>query len=309
MSVNLLCGDAVKQLQALEDQSVNTCITSPPYFGLRDYGVDGQIGLEDTPEEYIDRLVDVFREVRRVLRNDGTLWIVIGDSYNGSRGNHSSDHKNDAGFQGVAGERYGCRGNGIKTLKRKDLIGIPWMLAFALRADGWYLRQDIIWAKKNPMPESVKDRCTRSHEYIFLLSKSKKYFFNHEAMQEEAVSKTGSGKRHRLGGNKYGQSNDNKYRYYSGKEYKYTGKRNKRDVWNVSVCTSVKDAHFAVYPKELIEPCILAGCPEGGIVLDPFCGSGTTGIVACNNNRDFIGIELNPEYIKIAERRLKEECV
>lgn len=283
MGVNLLCGDAVKQLQALEDQSVNTCITSPPYFGLRDYGVEGQIGLEDTPEEYIDRLVEVFRDVRRVLRNDGTLWIVIGDSYNGSRGNHSSVHKNDAGFQGVAGEKYGCRGNGLKTLKRKDLIGIPWMLAFALRSDGWYLRQDIVWAKSNPMPEPVKDRCTRAHEYIFLLSKRKKYFFDHEAIMEQAAE-----------GNKV---------------YRADGKRNKRDVWTVPVCTSVKDAHFAVFPKELVESCVLAGCPEGGIVLDPFCGSGTTGIVACNNNRDFIGIELNPEYIKIAERRLKEECV
>lgn len=193
----------------------------------------------------------------------------------------------------------------MEGIKPKDLIGIPWMLAFALRNDEWYLRQDIIWAKNNPMPESVKDRCTRSHEYIFMLTKSRKYWFDREAIQEDAVSKSGAGAK--FGGYKYGDSDDPKYQCYSGNKYRPNGKRNKRDVWNCSVAIT-KEAHFAVFPKELIEPCILSSCPVDGTVLDPFSGSGTSGIVAVNNNRNFIGVELNPEYMDITERRVEKEC-
>lgn len=297
----LLVGDAIEQLRTIPDKSVNTCVTSPPYYGLRDYGVESQIGLEETPEEYIEKLVEVFREVKRVLCDDGILWVNIGDSYSGSGKGPKGKISRDCQDM----DKIGKGGNIPMGTKPKDLMGIPWMLAFAMRNDGWYLRQDIIWAKNNPMPESVKDRCTRSHEYIFMLTKSKKYWFDHEAMQEDAVSQSGAGAK--FGGYKYGDSEDPKYQCYSGNKYKPNGKRNKRDVWNCSVAIT-KDAHFAVFPKELIEPCILAGCPEDGWVLDPFSGSGTSGIVAVNNDRNFIGIELNPEYIDITERRVEKEC-
>lgn len=297
----LLVGDAIEQLRTIPDKSVNTCVTSPPYYGLRDYGVESQIGLEETPEEYIEKLVEVFREVKRVLCDDGILWVNIGDSYSGRGKGPKGKISRDCQDM----DKIGKGGNIPMGTKPKDLMGIPWMLAFAMRNDGWYLRQDIIWAKNNPMPESVKDRCTRSHEYIFMLTKSKKYWFDHEAMQEDAVSQSGAGAK--FGGYKYGDSEDPKYQCYSGNKYKPNGKRNKRDVWNCSVAIT-KDAHFAVFPKELIEPCILAGCPEDGWVLDPFSGSGTSGIVAVNNDRNFIGIELNPEYIDITERRVEKEC-
>lgn len=310
MEFKLMCGDAIEQLHKLKDKSINTCVTSPPYYGLRDYGIDGQLGLEETPEEYINRLVEVFREVKRVLRDDGILWVNIGDSYNASGHGRKADGsiKFSSKSTKQAANSGSYAGTHKKTVvdscKPKDLIGIPWMLAFALRADGWYLRQDIIWAKNNPMPESVKDRCTRSHEYIFMLTKSKKYWFDHEAIQEPTVTydnytrdrdntkMNNTPGRTRMGG-------------LRGNQYKT---RNKRDVWNVSVCSSVKEAHFAVFPKELIEPCILAGCPENGWVLDPFSGSGTSGIVAVNNNKNYIGIELNPEYIEITKRRVEKEC-
>ena len=327
----VLLGDCLEVLKTLPDESVNCCVTSPPYYGLRDYGtgtwvggdpncphrrlnkckpdhtatghaqeelignvgdaiyktvcplcgavrVDKQIGLEETPEMYIDKLTAVFHEVKRVLKDDGTLWLNIGDSY--------------------------CGVDNIGTgLKNKDLIGIPWMLAFALRNDGWYLRQDIIWHKPNPMPESVKDRCTKSHEYIFLLSKQPHYYFDYQAIQEES---------------KYGgvDNRTDKGRIaYEGKRtsspipnlaqqsfVSITDKRNKRDVWSVTV-KSVREAHFATFPEELITPCILAGCPTGGTVLDPFFGSGTTGRVATKYNREYIGIELNPEYVEISNKR------
>lgn len=273
----LLVGDAIEQLKTLPDKSINTCVTSPPYYGLRDYGIDNQIGLEETPDDYIERVVDVFREVKRVLRDDGILWVNIGDTYNGSKKGNTEIYKHKS----CSDANQNFKKKLWDGAKPKDLIGIPWMLAFALRADGWYLRQDVIWAKKNPMPEPVKDRCTRSHEYVFMLTKSKKYWFDHEAMQEDAVSRSGAGAKY--------------------------GKRNKRDVWNCSVAIT-KEAHFAVFPKELIEPCILAGCPENGLVLDPFSGSGTSGIVAVNNSRNFIGVELNHEYISITERRVEKEC-
>ena len=297
----ILIGDVREQLKQLLDQSVNCVVTSPPYWGLRDYGNDGQIGLEQEPEDFINELVSVFREVKRVLRDDGTLWLNIGDSYSGS----------GKGTAGNLGKKHNERHLEHKTgglipsgTKPKDLVGIPWMLAFALRADGWYLRQDIIWHKPNPMPESVRDRCTKAHEYIFLLSKSPKYFFDNQAMQEPS---TQLGKTNiRFGGNKYGDSDDPKHATKSGNTYVDSGKRNKRSVWTVTT-RPFKGAHFATFPPALIEPCILAGCPEGGTVLDPFFGAGTTGLVAQRHNRKWIGCELNPEYAAIAQARIESE--
>ena len=297
----ILIGDVREQLKQLADQSVNCVVTSPPYWGLRDYGNDGQIGLEQEPEDFINELVSVFREVKRVLRDDGTLWLNIGDSYSGS----------GKGTAGNLGKKHNERHLEHKTgglipsgTKPKDLVGIPWMLAFALRADGWYLRQDIIWHKPNPMPESVRDRCTKAHEYIFLLSKSPKYYFDNEAMQEPSaqLGKTNI----RFGGNKYGDSDDPKHATKSGNTYVDSGKRNKRSVWTVTT-RPFKGAHFATFPPALIEPCILAGCPEGGTVLDPFFGAGTTGLVAQRHNRKWIGCELNPEYAAIAQARIEAE--
>lgn len=295
-------GDCLEILKQLPDESIDCCVTSPPYYGLRDYGVDGQIGLEETPEDYIKKLTEVFHEVKRVLKNDGTLWVNIGDTYNTSS-YHKDEKSNGHGKQGT---NKGVYENVVerpmaKNCKPKDLIGIPWMLAFSLRADGWYLRQDIIWHKSNPMPEPVKDRCTKSHEYIFLLSKSSHYYFDNEKMQEDAVSNVGDA-RIRFGGSKYGDNDDRKYAIYSGNEWTPTTTRNKRDVWNIPV-QPTKEAHFATFPERLIEPCILAGCREDGIVLDPFFGSGTTGRVAERLNRRWIGIELNPKYIDIAKKR------
>ena len=253
---------------------VQTCVTSPPYFGLRDYGHEGQIGLEQTPEQYIVAMVEVFRCVRDVLADDGTLWLNIGDSYAGSgKGRNADGSHQEGGKQGT--NKGTIVGSLIKTeapnCKPKDLIGIPWMLAFALRADGWYLRQDIIWHKPNPMPESVRDRCTKAHEYIFLLSKSERYFFDNEAMREDA---TGS-----------------------------DGKRNRRSVWTVAT-RPYKGAHFATFPTALIEPCILAGSRLGDIVLDPFMGSGTTAYVAKMHDRKYLGCELNPEYKALQDERI-----
>lgn len=265
----LLCGDAEEQLRTLESESVNVCVTSPPYYNLRDYGITGQIGMEDTPEEYIKNLVCVFREVRRVLRKDGTLWVNIGDSYT------SGNRKNRDRVRKVKGREMAIRKPTPEGLKPKELLGIPWRLALALQADGWYLRSDIIWNKSNAMPESVKDRPTRSHEYIFLLSRSQKYYFDMERIKEPCITQKGE------------------------------KRRNKRDVWTIGT-TGFKGDHFAVFPEKLIEPCILAGCPEGGVVLDPFTGSGTTGIVAKRLNRGFVGIEINPQYLKIATERVNE---
>lgn len=325
----IIQGDALSVLKTLDDESVNCCVTSPPYYNLRDYGVDGQIGLESTPEEYIQNLVEIFREVRRVLKNDGTLWVNIGDSYAGS-GKGASNYPDNA-KKYKQGTNKGSVGSYLsKTVsadcKPKDLIGIPWMLAFALRADGWYLRSDIIWAKNNPMPESVKDRCTKSHEYIFFLTKSQKYFFDDEAIAEPVKESTikrlsqpnlenqngsltpskanGAMKASapRYGGKKYTENPDKFYRTKSGNAYDFRPKRKKRDVWTVS-SQPFKGAHFATFPPNLIEPCILAGCPIGGTVLDPFAGSGTTGMVARQHGRDFILIELNEDYIKLCEER------
>lgn len=302
-TAKILVGDAVARLRELSDGSVRTCVTSPPYWGLRDYGNDEQLGLESTPQEFVENLCQVFDEVRRVLADDGTLWVNLGDSYfphGGSRGNKTP-----------AGDSLRGRDNeyqpapklhpGDANLKQKDLVGIPWRFAFAMQDRGWYLRQDIIWAKPNPMPESVTDRCTKSHEYVFLLSKNPTYYFDHEAIKEPAI-----------------HANDRR----NGKgRHTYTGKRaendglvqqsfvtvndtrNKRSVWTVNT-KGYKEAHFAVYPTELIEPCVKAGSAVGDTVLDPFSGSGTTGEVALKLNRNYVGCELNPDYARLSEKRI-----
>jgi DNA modification methylase len=329
------------------DKSINCCVTSPPYYGLRDYGtanwiggnetckheyqmggrnpetsgkqltnggtnfsqyknvcpdcgairIDDQIGLEDTPEIYVQKLVEIFREVKRVLKADGTLWLNLGDSYAGSGKGGQSSEKRSINWQPKYGNKGQCYG-----LKPKDLIGIPWMVAFALRADGWYLRQDIIWHKPNPMPESVTDRCTKSHEYIFLMSKSSKYCYDAEAIKEPTVTNDDSCRNRDItklnntpGRTRMGGLVTNDYE-----------NRNKRSVWTVTT-KPYKESHFATFPEELIVDCIKAGCPENGIILDPFMGAGTTGLVARKLNRNYIGFELNPKYIEIANRRIAHE--
>lgn len=289
-------GDCLEKLKELHAECVDCCVTSPPYYGLRDYGMSEQIGLEETPEEYIEKLVKVFREVKRVLKNDGTLWVNIGDTYNGAKQGNTETikHKNVA-------EQSDFHKSKWDGAKQKDLIGIPWMLAFALRNDGWYLRQDIIWHKPNPMPEPVKDRCVKSHEYIFLLSKKPHYYFDYEAIQEDALCKDDN--RGGCGRIEYdGKRNQGTDKKAQVSFVTIVEKRNKRDVWSISP-KPVREAHFATFPEELIKPCILAGSQVGGVVLDPFFGSGTTGRVAMELNRKYIGIELNPEYIEIAGRR------
>ena len=338
-----LHGDALSVLKSMPDKSVQCCVTSPPYYGLRDYGtgtwvggdqgcphyrtskytedditghkamgeagqavgdaiyksvcplcgavrVDEQIGIEETPEEYIQRLVDVFREVKRVLKDDGTLWVNIGDTYN-TNSYHKTEESNGYGKQGT---NRGSYENTVdrptaKCCKPKDLIGVPWMLAFSLRNDGWYLRQDIVWYRRNPMPEPVKDRCTKAHEYIFLLSKSPTYLFNHDTMLEPAD---------------YDGRKDTVMKRIDGYDEEMPV-RNKRDVWDIPV-SSYRGAHFATYPEELVLPCILAGSNEGDTVLDPFNGSGTTGVVALRNNRKYVGIDLNDKYIELSEERFND---
>ena len=277
---------------ASEGVKAQTCVTSPPYFGLRDYGHDGQIGLEETPEEYIKAMVEVFRCVWDVLEDDGTLWLNIGDSYAGNNSRASNNGR--AGFGNAREKVVNRTGEGLKT---KDLIGIPWMLAFALRADGWFLRQDIIWHKPNPMPESVQDRCTKAHEYIFLLTKSQKYYYDHEAIKDPVKDDWGT--RDRANGKYHNEGTG--LQPHSGLEKSYE-MANKRSVWSVPV-KPYTGAHFAVFPSELIEPCILAGAPLGGIVLDPFMGSGTTAQVSQDLGRQYIGCELNPAYEKLQKKR------
>lgn len=288
-------------------------MTSPPYYALRDYGVDGQIGREATPKDYIMRLTEVFTEVRRILRSDGTLWLNISDTYAG-KGNQGEyvDAKNPHGRNGQAvALNYKVEG-----CKPKDMIGIPWMLAFALRDAGWYLRNDIIWMKENPMPESVKDRCARCYEHIFLFSKSRKYHFDYKAISEPIAPATAQRlKRGISERNKYGiaipgqvqQQTINRPREHGEiTEDKINPLRNKRDVWIINT-VPFKGGHYAAYPPKLVEICLLAGCPEGGIVLDPFMGSGTTGMVAKQLNRHYIGVELNPEYADLALARIGGE--
>lgn len=349
-------GDALTVLRTLPNESVNCCVTSPPYWGLRDYGVAGQLGLEKTPEEYTEKLVAIFAEVRRVLRKDGTMWVNLGDSYSmTTKGSGGHTLKQDSNAGSCHSDRRFSIAPGLKP---KDLVGIPWRVAFALQADGWYLRSDIIWHKPNPMPESVTDRPTKAHEYLFLLSKSERYWYDAEAIKESSVTNdprrpytsqgaweldgrpeeqkhggeprsfkgsrfdTGKTADHQLGrssskprtsGNKthkfvtaYKSSPTEEHRTKAGllncADVPWES-RNKRSVWTVAT-QPFKEAHFAVFPEALIEPCILAGCPRFGTVLDPFSGSGTTGVVALRNEREYIGIELSPEYVAMQERRL-----
>ena len=354
----ILNGNSLELLKTLPDQCVQTCITSPPYWGLRDYGTatwiggdkncthrreskksdktitghknftemlgvgdaiyknvcnrcgavrkDDQLGLEETPEQYVENMVLLFREVRRVLKDDGTLWLNLGDSYAGGAGRWGGK-KNITGFQsankGSLTQIDVAKKWKHDIIKPKDLIGIPWRVAFALQADGWYLRQDIIWHKPNPMPESVTDRCTKSHEYIFLMTKSAQYYYDHEAIKEKNADPNRTN--YQSGSRSNGLNNDRNDNDLGqrSKDAVYYN-RNKRSVWTVAT-KPYKEAHFAVFPDELIKPCILAGSAKGEIVLDPFFGSGTTGLVALRSRRRFIGIELNPDYVAIAESRLR----
>ncbi len=285
---NVILGDCLEVLKTLPNDSVQCCVTSPPYYRLKDYGTDVQIGLENTPEMYIYRLVQVFREVRRVLKPDGTLWLNLGDSYADRDNGKDVDvllGENKEKYQNLLNNTFDVDiGTHFGKIKYKDLIGIPWMAAFSLRADGWYLRQDIIWSKANTTPEGVKDRCTKSHEYIFLMTKSENYYFDYESIREPAVYKDETGKRSKLDENG-------------------VNVRKKRSVWHVSAKKHY-DIHPASYSEDLITPCILAGSREGDIVLDPFNGSGTTGAAALRHKRKYIGIEINEQYYEISNKRL-----
>ena len=318
----ILTGDALAMLRMLPDQSVQCCVTSPPYWGLRDYGVPGQIGLESSPQEYVTALLPIFYEVHRVLRNDGTLWLNLGDSYIGYHGNKKA---HGAAPSDKPGYREGMRSTsvGADGLKNKDLAGIPWRVAFALQDAGWYLRCDCIWAKPNPMPESVRDRPTRAHEYLFLFSKSERYFYDHEAVREPAVAanthdytlQDGCQPAHK--GNRNQGDDERVVKRHSvrpGVDTKggnqgqgqltysrYT--RNRRSVWSIST-HPFPDTHFATFPPALIRPCILAGAPAGSVVLDPFFGAGTVGVVCVEEGRRYLGVELNPEYVAMAEQRI-----
>jgi DNA modification methylase len=298
----IIAGDCIEGMRTIAAGVVHTCVTSPPYWGLRDYGVDGQIGLEATPDAYVARLVDVMREVRRVLRDDGTLWLNLGDSYaattKGSGGQTEKQSSNAESFHAV-------RGWAIPDgLKPKDLVGIPWRVAFALQADGWYLRSDVIWHKPNPMPESVTDRPTKAHEYVFLLAKQERYFYDAAAIAEAAT----------YAGDQLGIVRGTKRRATAmgvapsgneapGADADIGSTRNRRTVWTITP-EPFDGAHFATMPPELARLCILAGSPYGGLVLDPFTGSGTTGVVARQHGRAFVGCELNPEYVAMAEKRI-----
>lgn len=300
MDYQIIEGDCIKGMRMLEGQSVNCVVTSPPYFGLRDYGHDGQIGLEASPDEFVAKLVDVFREVRRVLRDDGTVWLNLGDSYTGYWGEKYA-HKPFGSDRTADESTPPNKATAFKDwgMNNKNLIGIPWRVAFALQADGWYLRQDIIWHKPNPMPESVRDRCTKAHEYIFLLSKSERYYWDAEAMKESAVSKVQKRKRPNGLSVEHGKRSG-VYRPNCGvSEY-----RNRRSVWSVTT-KPYSGAHFATFPPDLIRPCILAGCPKDGTVLDPFGGSGTTALVALEEGRKAVLCELNTDYIALAHKRLE----
>jgi DNA modification methylase len=331
--MRVICGDAVEELRKLAAGSVHCCVTSPPYWGLRDYGVKGQIGLEKTPEEYVAKMVEIFREVRRVLRDDGTLWLNLGDSY--AAGGSGQNFFDPNGQRPGGGRLSDIGGFGhVKTarnpreigLKPKDLVGIPWRVAFALQADGWWLRSDIIWHKPNPMPESVTDRPTKAHEYLFLLSKSERYHYDAEAIKEPAicgdprkpyapgqVDARGNGhdrnggkvrasvKRGGFSGKTEAMAEEGRNSFRAVEDW-----RNKRSVWTIAT-DPYPEAHFATFPPSLIEPCIKAGCPAGGTVLDPFAGSGTTLEVARRLGCDGIGIELNPEYCNLIDKRLAQE--
>ena len=316
---SIIHADVIDGLAQIDDGSVQTCVTSPPYWGLRDYGVDGQLGLEKTPEEYVERMVVVFREVRRVLRDDGTLWLNLGDCYasQGCGGGSPVDNrKPEYGRKGYDGDKVRGREQGTKTrntvvsgLKPKDLVGIPWRVAFALQADGWYLRQDIIWHKSNPMPESVRDRCTKAHEYIFLLTKNARYYYDEKAIAEPLNSSPDSWGRHSKKDHglaavnprpMFGPGRDGR----DGTEWGNSKTRNRRSVWTIAT-QPFPEAHYATYPPKLIEPCILAGSAPGDVVLDPFLGSGTTVMVALRHGRKAIGIELSETNVEMAHKRIQ----
>lgn len=299
-TASLYTGDAKHTLASLSAESVQTCVTSPPYWGLRDYGEDGQLGLEETPEEYVQKLVGVFREVRRVLREDGTVWLNLGDSYAGGKIGRG-DTEDGYLREGREQPHEPRTRSAPKGLKDKDLCMIPSRVAMALQEDGWWVRSRIVWAKGNPMPESVTDRPTSSHEYIFLLSKSKQYYYDADSIRQDAAKgnagsrfDTGKTNGHMKGGAQQGQREDD-------------GTRNKRDVWQVNT-KPFPDAHFAVYPPELIEPCVKAGSAEGDTVLDPFSGAGTTGVVALAKGRDYIGIDLSRDYNEMAADRIRQDA-
>jgi len=298
MMNKVLFGDCRETLKTI-DTKARMCVTSPPYYGLRNYGdEDRQIGMEQSPEEYIAEMVKVFRSVRDVLTDDGTLWLNIGDTYYNYRSDGNYPKQTVSRTKQDLPNFSPVRGNKLQGLKSKDLIGIPWMLAFALRADGWWLRQDIIWNKPNPMPESVKDRCTKSHEYIFLLSKSKQYYYDNEAIKEPVKQDWGT--RDRTNGKYHNPGTG--LAPHSGLSKSYD-RKNKRSVWTVTN-KPYKGAHFAVFPPDLIEPCILAGSEENDIVLDPFMGSGTTAMVAKKHNRNYIGCELHEDYASLQTDRI-----
>uniref|UniRef100_A0A6M3KI27 site-specific DNA-methyltransferase (cytosine-N(4)-specific) n=2 Tax=viral metagenome TaxID=1070528 RepID=A0A6M3KI27_9ZZZZ len=302
MSVNILTGDCTAVLRTLPEQSVHCCVTSPPYWGLRDYGVGGQLGLEKTPEEYVEKLVEVFAEVRRVLWDDGTLWVNIGDSYNANgRAGHGARIDCKQGTNRASAAGMDSNRPHAKQLKQKDLVGIPWRLAFALQADGWYLRQDIIWHKPNPMPESVQDRCTKAHEYVFMLSKKARYYYDAEAVREPGVEPD------RVRADRIGGANGHTVRHSPGGMMEGSATRNRRDVWTIPT-QAFPESHFATFPPALVEPCIKAGCPPGGTVLDPFAGAGTTGLVADRLGRNAVLIELNPEYAEMARERITQDA-
>ena len=301
MRDTILFGDCRETLKEFDEQA-RTCITSPPYYGLRDYGgEENQIGQEQTPDEFIEQLVSVFREVRNILTDDGTLWVNLGDSYYNYRPGKGQSYPKQSVSKTKQDLPDKCnkRGNKLEGLKEKDLIGIPWLFAFAMRNDGWYLRQDIIWHKPNPMPESVRDRCTKSHEYIFLFSKNKKYFYDNEAIKEPAKD---WGTRDRTNGKYHNEGTG--LQPHSGLTKSYPTK-NKRSVWSVTN-KPYREAHFATYPPDLIEPCILAGSEVGDIVLDPFMGSGTTAAVAKALGRDYIGCELHEDYGNLIQKRVQD---
>lgn len=317
-SATILLGDVRKRLAEIPDQTIQCCVTSPPYWGLRDYGHNGQIGLEQTPDDYVSEMVEVFAEVRRVLRDDGVLWLNLGDSYASARDSKVSPDSMRTGDGTKVSHAANRNPANLKSagLKHKDLVGIPWRVAFALQADGWYLRQDIIWHKPNPMPESVTDRCTKSHEYVFMLTKSAQYYFDNEAIKEEAKTKPGAtwAERKAAGATAGNvivghETRNGTQRVVHGKGVtsnltRQDGLRNKRSVWTINT-KPFRGAHFAVMPEALVEPCVMASSRPDDLVLDPFTGSGTVGVVALRHSRNFVGVELNPDYAEIARNRIK----
>jgi DNA modification methylase len=309
-------GDALTLLRAMPAESVQCCVTSPPYWGLRDYGVAGQLGLEPTPEAYVAAMVEVFREVRRVLRDDGTLWLNLGDSYAGAGTIGRNDTTPEAlarraekyGTGTGAGSAVGAQGTRgrVETLKSKDLVGIPWRVAFALQTDGWWLRSDVIWHKPNPMPESVTDRPTKAHEYLFLMAKSERYYYDADAIKtvsERAGEICGTGPKSLSRGSAAGAKVNPSGNAKAGGCVISPERSNKRTVWSIATMPYA-DAHFAVMPQALVEPCVLAGSRPGDLVLDPFSGSGTVGVVSLRHGRRFVGLELNPAYVEMARRRI-----